>query len=491
MKGLKRSLAIAVIIASCGQQQQQPGNSTGSATDSLGYSFTGGYPSEATIQKAYDDADLTRAIQAYKFFYPTVSGYAILVGNGKVGVVPNKVFGRLDTKPKHVGYTLNSDTPYGPILLDLSIGPIVIEIPPGPLIVVGMDVNQRWVADMGIPGPDAGKGGKHLLLPPGYSGEIPAGYHVWKTSANLQVIGARSLPVGGDVAAAMNRLSTIKVYPLKPVAGWTAPTWPDLTDGPQDTTPLEWETNIQYWEQLHNALEAQPPVADYKHYYGELAVLGIAKGKPFSPDARMKRILEQAARTANAQIRVQSFADRRPDRVVWPDRKWEWAGLRFENGDFATPNYIDIDAREVWFYQAIGASPAMFRRQAGSGSLYWLGLRDNTGAYVDGGKTYKLSLPQPIPAGLFWSITIYDAETRSQVQTDQGKAALRSLFELKDLPTNAPVELYFGPTAPAGKEGQWIKTIPGKGWFAYIRVYGPQQAAFDGSWKPGDFEVVK
>ena len=162
-----------------------------------------------------------------------------------------------------------------------------------------------------------------------------------------------------------------------------------------------------------------------------------------------------------------------------------------ENGDFDAPSYVDVDAREIWFYQAIGASPAMFRRQAGSGSLYWLGLRDNTGAYVDGGKTYKLTIPQPVPGKLFWSVTVYDAETRSQIQTDQGYAALRSMFELKELAKESSVDLYFGPKVPTGKEKQWIKTIPGKGWFVYIRIYGPEQAAFDGSWKPGDFEEVK
>ena len=137
------------------------------------------------------------------------------------------------------------------------------------------------------------------------------------------------------------------------------------------------------------------------------------------------------------------------------------------------------------------ASSIRFRRTAAAGSLYWLGTRDANGAFLDGGKTYKLTIPQPVPAKLFWSITIYDPDTRSEIVTDQGKAALRSLFELKDLSPSQPAELYFGPAAPAGHEGQWIKTIPGKGWFTYFRIYGPGAAAFDGSWKPGDFEEVK
>jgi hypothetical protein len=460
-----------------------------------GYEFKGGFPTPETVRKAYDDADLNRAVQAYRFFYPTVSGAAIFKGNRDSGVVDNKVFGILDSKPRHVGFTYNSDTPYGPMQLDLQDGPFTIELPAGPLIVVAIDMNQRWVADMGIPGPDEGKGGKHIILPPDYKGKVPGGYHVWKSSTWHVIVGVRSLPLGGDLKAAFDRIRTIKVRPLNPPAGWTDPQWPDLTPNPQDTTPLKWEDNLTFWEVLHEVINTEPSYEGYRDYYGELAALGIVKGKPFAPDARMKRILAEAARAGNAQMRVQSFADRRSDRVVWPDRTWEWVGLRPENGDFDGPSYVDLDAREVWFYQAIGASPAMFRRKAGQGSLYWLGLRDKTGAYLDGGKAYKLTVPLPVPGKLFWSVTVYDAETRSQIRTDQGKAALRSLFELKDKTAGNPagnsMDLYFGPNAPAGHAGQWIKTIPGKGWFVYLRVYGPEQPAVDGSWEPGDFEVVR
>lgn len=488
MKYLLLALPTAMLLSACNNNKQQTG--TAPTIDCLGYEFNGGYPTEETIRKAYDEADLYRAVQAYKFFYATVSGYAMLKGSINAGLVPNKVFGMMDTKPRHVGYTLNSDTPYGPFLLDLSKGPMVIELPPGPLIVAALDINQRWVADMGIPGPDAGKGGKHLILPPGYTGEIPSGYHVWKSTTNNLSVGARSMPQNGDVAGAIELIKTIKVYPLHARADWTTPQFIDMTPAANNVTPLEWENNIKYWEVLADVINKEPLYEGYRPYYGELAVLGIAKGKPFAPDARMKGILEKAARIANAQMRVQSFADRRPDAIVWPDRHWQWAALRFENASFDLPYYTDLDAREVWFYQAIATSPAMFRRQAGSGSLYWLGLKDNKGVYVDGAKTYKLSVPQPVPAGLFWSVTVYDAETRSQIQTDQGKAALRSMFELKGLGGGNTAELYFGPKAPAGKEEQWIKTIPGKGWFVYFRIYGPQQAAFNGTWKPGDFEEM-
>jgi hypothetical protein len=456
-----------------------------------GYQFEGDFPTPETIEKAYDDADLNRAIQAYRFFYPTVSGVAMFKGTADVGLVENKTFGLLDTKPRHLIFTANSDTPYGPMLIDLRSGPVVVELPAGPLIVVAIDVNQRWVADMGVPGPDAGNGGRHLLLPPGYTGDVPSGLHVWRSSSYRLLVGVRSLPVGGDVQAAIDRIQTIKVRPLEPPAGWTEPRWLNLTDKPQDTTPLKWETNLEFWKVLHDVIDSEPPYEPFRANYGELAVLGIAKGKAFAPDARMRRILENAARIGNAQMRVEAFADRRPDRIVWPDRSWEWAALRFEDGDFNAPAYLDLDARDKWFFQAVAASPAMFRRSVGAGSLYWLGLRDSDGEYLDGSNSYRLRVPQPVPATLFWSVTVYDAETRSAVRSEQGRAALRSLFELKaKIGGDKPIDLYFGPTS-LGDAQSWIETIPGKGWFVYFRIYGPEPAAFDGRWKPGDFERVE
>jgi hypothetical protein len=259
----------------------------------------GGRPAAETVQRAYDDADLSRAIAAYKFFYPTVSGAAIVKGNEQIGVVPNKVFGILDCAPEQLVFTANSDTPYGPLLLDLGVGPLVVELPPGPLIVCSMDINQRWVADMGLPGPDAGNGGKHLLLPPDYTGTVPdTGYCVHRASSNRQIIGARSLPVEGDVAAAKERLTTIKVYPLNPTDDWTEPQWLDVTGKVQDTTPLQWETNLVFWEVLHQTVDSEPAYEGYRTNYGELAALGIEKGKPFGPEPRMKSILEEAAQAA-------------------------------------------------------------------------------------------------------------------------------------------------------------------------------------------------
>jgi hypothetical protein len=129
----------------------------------------------------------------------------------------------------------------------------------------------------------------------------------------------------------------------------------------------------------------------------------------------------------------------------------------------------------------------MFRRSAGAGSLYWLGHRDSTGSYLDGGRSYRLPIPQPVPARLFWSVTVYDAETRSQIQTEQNNAILSSLHGIADNAGDT-VELHFGPTPPNDEDkARWVQTIPGRGWFVYLRLYGPEAPAFDGGWRPGDF----
>jgi hypothetical protein len=126
------------------------------------------------------------------------------------------------------------------------------------------------------------------------------------------------------------------------------------------------------------------------------------------------------------------------------------------------------------------------RRDTHAGSLYWLGVRDNTGAYLDGSHSYLLRVPLPVPAKLFWSVTVYDARTRSQIQTDQARAVLSSLLGLADSSTTS-IDLHFGPTPPPGNEDRWIQTIPDVGWFVYFRIYGPEAAAFDSTWQLPDF----
>jgi hypothetical protein len=459
------------------------------ATD--GYVFEGGFPTAETVARSGEEADFERAVTAYRFWYPTVSVEGIFNGNREVGLADNEAIGIASTGPLQVGFTLNSDTPYGAGTLDLSDGPMVVELPPGAYIGLVDDHHQRWVMDIGIPGPDAGKGGRHLVLPPGYDGEVPDGYFVGRSSSFKCLLAVRALPLGGDIDAALTALQAVKVYPLATAEAPALARIVDMTQTALDNSSLRWEDNAGFWEVLHRIVDAEPVVDEFRPMYGLLSALGIEKGKPFAPDDRTRALLERAARVGRDQLLVSAFASSRPDRIAWPGRRWEWVGLVPDSADFETPTGLDLEARDRWFAQAIVASPAMFRRQEGSGSLYWLAARDSTGAFLDGGRSYRLDVPQPVPGKLFWSLTVYDAETRSQVKTDQNKAALRSLFELRDVPADAPTDLHVGPSPPDGDaSGRWIETSAGRGWFAYIRIYGPEAPAFDGRWSLPDFERV-
>jgi hypothetical protein len=454
-------------------------------TDSV---FDRGFPGEGAAARMRADAEFERAVVAYRFWYPTVSMEGIFNGNREIGLADNESFGIASTGPRQVGFTLNSDTPYGAAVLDLTAGPMVIELPPGPYIGLVDDHHQRWIMDMGIPGPDEGRGGKHLLLPPGYEGDVPADHHVGRSRSFKVLVALRALPAGGDLARALDSLRAVRVYPLASAPDPELMGFVDFSERETDSTCLRWEDNIHFWEVLHRVLDAEPLVSEFLPMYGLLSALGLERGTPFAPDERRTDTLERAAKAGRDQLLVSAFAGTRPDILAWPDRRWEWAGLVDDNADFETAAGLDLEARDRWFAQAIVASPAMFRRVEGSGSLYWLGARDGSGVYLDGGESYRLTVPLPVPGKLFWSITVYDAETRSQVQTAQNKAALRSLFELARLPASGSAELYFGPSAPGADDTTWIQTTPGRGWFAYVRIYGPERPAFDGSWKPGDFE---
>ena len=455
--------------------------------------FEGGFPVAESAAGVQDEQDMRRAIEAYRFFYPTVSTEGIFRGTRAAGAVDNESVLLCLARPHHVGFTLNSDTPYAAGVLDLrASGPLVVELPPGPLIGLVDDHHQRWVADMGLPGPDRGKGGRHLILPPDHDGPVPDGYFATQCDTWTALLALRVLPIGADVPKANALVSSVKVYPLSKQADPAAFAFLDITGSAADTTCLAWEDNLEFWRVLHEVVDAEPAVPELRAMLGALAELGIEAGRPFAPDQRMSTLLTEAARRGRDEMLVSAFASRRPDRMVWPDRTWEWVGLRPENGSFERVGSLDVEAKDRWFAQAIVASPAMFRRAVGQGSLYWLGHRDQGGAYLDGSRNYRLTVPLPVPASLFWSVTCYDAQTRSEVQAEQGQAALRSLFD--DLAAegadSTSVDLYFGPEEPEDAKGRWIQTVPGRGWFAYFRIYGPQEPAFDGTWKPGDFTAL-
>jgi hypothetical protein len=223
---------------------------------------------------------------------------------------------------------------------------------------------------------------------------------------------------------------------------------------------------------------------------GLFASIGIRKGQPFAPDDRMKAILTEAVAVGNATARTLLFAPRDPATSLYPDRQWvtPFVGGSYEFLDGAARL---LDARAMFFYVATGITPAMSKAKPGSGSAYAGAFRDSKGDFLDGGKTYKITLPGPIPAKEFWSFQAYDNQTRSLLETDQKSAGIDSNAKGLKIEADGSATIYFGPKAPEGQEANWVQTMPGKGFNAMLRLYGPLDPWFDKSWKPGDLEPVE
>ena len=469
------------------------------------YKFERGFPAAGTVENAYDASDLRRAIEAYKFFYGTVATEAVMQQGQAAGGKVNEVGIVMATSPRQQFGGANADTPYAIATVDLKAsGPMVVELPPGPFIGFVDDHNMRWVLDMGTIGPEKGQGGKHLILPPDFTGTVPEGYYASRSKTWKVVVFVRIMPIGGDVAKALASVNSIRIYPLAEAGQPVTHRFIDVSAKTMPLPILTWEDNLDYWRQLHAVIQTETALPEFRPFLGMLAQLGIEQGKPFNPDARTQHILKEAAHTALAEMRVDFYASRNPARIAWNDRAWEWFPLQLisaQTGDFGTPTFLDLESSDGYFWLGYGVSAAIGKPAVGAGSVYWLASRDRTGAYLDGGKTYKLTVPGPVPGKLFWSMTVYDVETRCLIATDQDKAAIRSLVDKPQANADGSYDLYFGPTAPtfakatadkpAGKEALWIKTIPGKGWFSAFRIYGPQAPAFDGTWKLNDIELMK
>jgi hypothetical protein len=244
-----------------------------------------------------------------------------------------------------------------------------------------------------------------------------------------------------------------------------------------------------FWEYLNQVVQEEPTGAVDPVTLGFWASIGIQKGKPFAPDARMKKILTEAAVVGDATARTINSRLRIKESYFYPNSAWRsgfYGGYKFEENGARV-----LDAYSAFFFYATGVTPAMDSKIVGAGSQYMAAFVDSTGAPLDGGKSYRLHLPPNIPVKDFWSVILYDNQTRSMLQTDQRWPAATSQNPALEVNADGSVDVYFGPRAPAGKENNWIQTIPGKGWNTLLRLYGPLQPWFDKSWRPGEIEPVK
>jgi len=446
------------------------------------FGFVGGFPTRETVTRVNELLRFNRATEVYLQNVSAVSMYKFRKGLADFGVkASNQV--ALWAELMDAGtllLTANSDTVYTITFLDLKQdGPTVVELPPKMLGLYN-DMWMRYIADGGVAGPDKGEGGRFLFVPPGYQGPLPAdGY--FRFDSPTYGIWMLMRAVDPDPAAAAERSRRIKVYPLARAAEPPAMEFVDASGKYVDTIHGD---DISFFEELDELVQQEPAGAidSLRRFY--LAAIGIEKGKPFAPDAKSRALLTEAARTAAATARVVAYGGTDPDAIVYPDRHWQWA---FVGGSyrFDSQGYENIDRRAGFAYAATGNTPAMASKVVGAGSQYMWAARDAAGEFLDGGKSYRLHVPPNPPVKDFWSVTVYDPLSRSMLQNGQ-KSPTVSKYTNPEQNADGSVDIYFGPSAPAGKERNWIRTLPDRGWFPILRFYGPLQPFFDKTWQPED-----
>ena len=449
--------------------------------------FEGGFPTEETAQIIYDQLDFQRAVESVMMTTPAASltGFRNAIRQYGPDNEAAIIWPRMDSKVQLL--TPNTTVIYLFLWLDLKNGPMVMETPPNVLGLID-DFWFRYVTDFGLAGPDKGKGGKYLVLPPGYEGDAPGGYNVVQSQTYGNWLLIRGFLEDGDPEPGLNNIKkNFKLYPLGKTAAASKVTYHDISMKYLNTIHA---SDVSYFDEINKVVQEEPSESQSPEILGLLASIGIEKGKPFKPDARMQKILKDAANVGSAAARVVLYRNRDEEAKVYPNSGWEhpWIG---NSSTFEKDGVSLIDARTRFHMYATGITPAMVTPKVGSGTQYIAGMRDSKGRPFEGGKTYKVHLPPNVPAKQFWAFTVYDVQTRSMLQTDQRFPEITSAEKSVQKNTDGSYDVYFGPKAPKGKESNWIQTVPGRGWHMLFRLYGPEQAWFDKTWRPSEIELVK
>ena len=450
--------------------------------------FKDGFPDDKTVEKVYDNLDFSRALIAFMNTMPGASQVAQRKGirefgpdNGTVIIFENLMDSR------SLFLTANTESMYALGWLNLKDGPVVVESPPNTLGLVD-DFWFHYVTDLGLAGPDKGKGGKFIFVPPGYKGKIPTGYFVFKPKTYNLLFGTRGFVINGDTKSTSENIKkNLRIYPLSKAANPTKTNFINVS-GKSFSTIHSMDYN--FFKEINEVVQEESNDAMDPETLGLLASIGIEKGKPFNPDERMKKILTEAASVGNATARANAYRSRLTESFFFPNSAW---GTCFIGGSylFEHEGVRLLDARSYMFFYATGITPAMAIQKVGAGSAYAATFVDAQKKPFDGSKTYHLHLPPNIPAKQFWSVVLYDNQTRSMLQTDQQFPSVSSQKKETQVNADGSVDLYFGPKSPAGKESNWVQTIPDKGWSIILRLYGPQQSWFDKTWKPSEIEQMK
>ena len=470
-------------------------------------------PTPETARLLKDELLFQRATQTYLWALPLINTLGMKVGSEKAFGAGYNILPvwkkRLDAKT--LVTTPNSDVIYAMSYLDVGKdGPMVFEAPPG-LQGILLDFWQRpipgptigghaFFGDVGLPGPDGGKGGNFLILPPGYDKPVPDGYFVYRSGTNNVFVFLRSFYQDPkNLAPAVALMEKAQIYPLGGQATAKPMQYPDASGVPVNMLPT---SDGSAFDQLKALVDSEGSNLADPDWLGMLASIGIVKGRSFNPDPDTRAILDRAAKTAYKMSRVIGFEEAVGGRsyLVYPDRHWvnpiadgtpsNPGGALNLAWDRVAGNYLDLDAR-IWFFtDYYSISPGMISQIPGKGAKYMIAFSDSSGTPLVGEANYHLKLPPNIPAANFWSVTLYEAENASGLANGQPFPSLGS----RDKPAQSAdgsTDLYLGPKAPDGKASNWLATVPGRGFFAILRLYSPTEPAIDKNWKPGDIEKVQ
>ena len=448
-----------------------------------------GVPDAKTTRLVYDNLDLQRATQAYLSTLQIASMRAMregLLGFGPANSTVLLFEELMDSKA--LWLTPNTVSIYMASWLEMGDEPMVIETPPN---VLGF-INDSWflyVTDFGNAGPDRGQGGKFLIVPPGYEGELPSGYHVARSNTHGNWVIWRGFQVDGSTTPALE--TTRKVFHMYPLSQKDNPPEMSFVNVSGKYHNTIHRMDFGYWEELNAVIQDEPTDALDPEILGLLASIGIQKGRPFAPDARMRKILTEAANVGAVTARALTARPRDERMYLYPG-EGVWTNPFVEGRyDFLKDGVRLLDSRIYMHFYATGITPAMAIQNVGKGSQYAIAYLDHQGNPLDGSKTYKIHLPSDVPAKDFWSFTLYDNQTRSMLQTDQRFPGLDNTQNGPQPNADGSYDIFFGPKAPEGKESNWLQTVPGKGWNVIFRLYGPLQPYYDKTWRPGDPELVE
>jgi len=448
------------------------------------HDFANGFPTHATVAKLYDEIDFQRACQAYLWALPVVSFATWQRVHEQVfGAHSGDMVSYANNDDKQGILTANATTPYLSAFANLTeTGPLVVEMPPTGTYGGHCDYWQRPLPEQTAPGAPKPQGSTYLLLAPGQEQPGAEGYRVLRSPTNNVFFGFRVLAVEPKQAKAI--VDRLRVYPY--AMRHNPPPTRIVSPGGKawSATPPR---GLSYWERLAEVIDKEPVHERDRFFMAMLRPLGIEKGKRFAPDERQQKILTDAALVGEAMAKANTF-DKRAGEPYYANARWKLA-LILDPSQRAD-NYDQLDERAAWFYEAVTASKAMATKMPGTGSVYLGGYQDKDGDWFDGGQSYRLRIPAKVPTMLFWSVTLYDVDTRCFIKNKEKIADRSSRMDLVKNDDQS-VDIYFGPTAPAGFEKNWIPTTPGKGWFAYFRLFLPTAPYFDKSWQLPDIEKVK